>query len=131
MKMKFLLALTLMVSATAFANNDRYIKCWDTAQEDGGRPAYVFKAEYDMEAVNRDLHLIYPFDFELHNYHGCLVGGYPSETAEMNNGKFKICPTQGQSINGLIPFEVEERFFEGTVYCEKGLKRYFYDHDDN
>lgn len=124
--MKFLIALSVLASATAFADEHRYIKCWDTAQEEGGRPAYVFKTEHEAENFNGDIGLVYPYEFDLRTHDHCLVSEHhPSSVVD--NGKFRICPTQGQSINGLVPFEVEERFFEGTVYCEKQLKRFFYD----
>jgi hypothetical protein len=46
------------------------------------------------------------------------------------NRSLELCRGQGQRINGLIPVEAEENGdTPQTVYCDKGLKKWFYKHE--
>lgn len=136
--MKFLLALSLLASTAAFANeHGRDYKCWDTAQERQEYPTYVFEVERYHPAKNNYLQveLEYPKHIELERKHDCWVGRDegPTTTETKHGDWFKVCEGEGQSIRGLIPVEIEEENFEGTVYCERGLGRIFkhHGHDDD
>ena len=135
--MKFLVALTMLASVSAFAqryDNEKEYKCWDTAQGERGYPTYVF--EVSKENHYLQLELDYPRELYFERKHDCWVSknNMPGGTTEtsMNYDKFEVCEGEGQHINGLIPVEIDEEYFEGTVYCERGLKQIFkHDRHDN
>ena len=133
--MKFFIALTMLASVSAFAQryeNEKEYKCWDTAQGERGYPTYVFEVERKNGYIQ--LELEYPREIEFERKHDCWVSKrhMPEASTTMNYDKFEVCEGEGQHINGLIPVEIDEEFFEGTVYCEKGLKQIFKrgHHDD-
>lgn len=125
--MKFLIALTVLASATGAFANDRFIKCWETAQGERGRPEYVFKAHRHMMDDNRGISLVKPFSAELERTpHGCLkVDRVIQMEAGLDENQWaKFCQTDGQRINGLIPVEVDRGQWDEVVYCEAELKKY-------
>lgn len=127
--MKFLIALTVLASATGAFANDRFIKCWETAQGERGRPEYVFKVNHSSISFEEDyrfLSLVHPFKIDyLEERNGCLKPGTPGFE---NPNYVKFCETDGQRINGLVPIEVEKGQWDETVYCEAEIKRYFHNH---
>lgn len=133
--MKFFIALTMLASVSAFAQryeNEKEYKCWDTAQGERGYPTYVFEVERKNGHIQ--LELEYPREIYFERKHDCWVSKRmaPEASTTMNYDKFEVCEGEGQHINGLIPVEIDEEFFEGTVYCERGLKQIFKrgHHDD-
>lgn len=127
--MKFLIALSILATSTAFAQpNGEYskkIKCYEPAEQGRrGDLAYVLEDRRDRPMMINEkdpvvLHVVYPFQQPLKTDGECLV--HPSETAER---KLSLCRSEGQTINGLVPFEAEYGRDEETVYCEKRILRY-------
>jgi hypothetical protein len=125
--MKFLLALTVLVSAAAFSQpdhgrdheRDRSIKCYDSTQRDRGDIAYIFvKKDYELR-------LVYPRERASEiwlNNRRCLETRSGAPT--MNHDDLEFCRTDGQRVNGLVPIEVTDGRTD-TVYCERELLRYF------
>jgi hypothetical protein len=121
--MKFLIVLSLFVSASAFAQySESYTyKCWDTTQGERGYPTYVFTGIQNGTYI---LKLKYPREVYFERKDDCWV-----ETTTLaqpsDYKKFKVCLGEGQHIDSLIPVEIDEEYFEGTVYCERSFKRVF------
>ena len=128
--MKFLIALSVLASATAFANveDSRTIKCWEVRQGDRD-------LQYVMEEKNGYLFLKKPFYAQMElNQDRCLETRYGADPVSMMGRDLELCRGDGQRINGLIPVEAEEHYDQQeedrTVYCEKELKRWFYPRSD-
>lgn len=129
--MKFLIALTVLISSSAFANGldlGGKIKCYESPQQTGrGDVKYVFQTE------NGRIKLAYPeriwLEQEREGNHYCLEeqrsrDGETGDTGSFFN-RFKACPGQGQEIGGLIPVEVDNSQNE-TVYCEREIEKWFW-----
>jgi hypothetical protein len=131
--MKFLLALSVLATTSAFAHNgisgDK-IKCYESSQDGHRKPAYVFeeKGRYGG-GLNREIKLVYPDYHQLEEKHGCLVSKRNGEpTTEESRNSFKACLGEGQEIGRLIPVEIEHESenedYLGTVYCERDILDY-------
>lgn len=121
--MKFLIALSVLASTTAFANgmNGDYIKCYGPAQQNEDA-----ELVYKLAARNGYLYVVYPFEqpLALNESSGCLE--YPAVNSESAaQPRLSLCRGEGQRINGYIPVEAEYGQDEETVYCEKEIKRWF------
>lgn len=129
--MKFLIALSVLASTTVFAQDmgDRFIKCYEPAQQ--GEEAEL---AYKLKPKDGYLWVVKPFYSQLQlNNDGCLESTHsPAESDEALDGRrLELCRGQGQTINGYIPVEVDERGEEErTVYCEKEIKKWFYNNTD-
>jgi hypothetical protein len=115
--MKFLIALTVLVSTSVFAEtmNRDLVKCYDAAQGEDREVVYKL-AKHDGH-----IRLVYPRDLaqELVRDDGCLE---TMRTDEAINGNWiRFCREEGQRINGLVPVEVKFNHEEETVYCEKKI----------
>lgn len=121
--MKFLIALSLLVSTAAFANErGHYIKCYDTAQGDNMEVVYKFKAAYDWIKLIKPVHQ----PLRLDEQDNCLE--YPILNSETElQPTYRFCLEDGQRVNGLIPVEAEYGQEEETVYCERKILKYFND----
>ena len=121
--MKFLIALSLLVSASAFAENmgrEEWVKCYDTAQGSDMQVVYKLKSYHGRKSV------VYPFNqpLILDEESNCLV--YPLQ-AEGAVPHVNFCPGEGQRVNGLVPVEATYGQEEDTVYCEKKISRWFHE----
>ena len=122
--MKFLIALSVLASTTAFAQNmdgDRYIKCYGPAQQNEDA-----ELVYKLKEKHGYLYVVHPFrqPLALNEQSGCLE--YPSINSETSaQPSLTLCRGEGQRINGYIPIEAEYGQEEETVYCEKEIKRWF------
>ena len=123
--MKFLIALTILASSTAFAQSNRNrILCYEPAEQGGrGEIAYILE---ERGMGDRVLHVLYPDGLpnplRLNN-DGCLehpsVGPGPSNELE-------LCRTQGQRIGRLVPIAATvEGGDEETVYCQRDILDWF------
>lgn len=125
--MKFLIALSVFASATAFAQNgsDRFIKCYGPAQQ--GEDAELV---YKLKAYNGSLWLVEPFHAQMAlNQDSCLES-YVNAAEAFAGRSLELCRGEGQRINGYIPIEAQEYGEEEeTVYCEQEIKRWFYNRD--
>src|SRR5690606_378647 len=116
---------TVLASATGAFANDRFIKCWETAQGERGKPEYVFKAHRHMMDDMGGITLVKPEYAQLQRHNGCLKVSNPVDlVSEENPFWAKFCQTDGQRINGLIPVEVDRGRWDEVVYCEAELKKY-------
>ena len=126
--MKFLIALSVLASSSVFAFDleDRYIKCYEPAQQGDGA-----ELVYKLAAKDGHLYMVYPFHakMKLNNDH-CLETYYHNsdESFEYDeNRRLELCRGEGQHINRLIPIDVHEyNQEEETVYCDKEIKRWFH-----
>lgn len=126
--MKFLIALSVLASSTAFAqgmDNARWVKCYETAQ--GNDMEVVYK----MKKYNGYINLVYPEQLQqsLRVKHDCLVTDYQTPgDVELDGRRIKFCPTEGQRVNGLIPVDVswghDQQEEEETVYCEREMAKW-------
>ena len=125
--MKFLIALSVLASTTAFAQdmNDRYIKCYGPAQQNEDA-----ELVYKLAVKNGYLYVVHPFKqpLALNESSGCLE--YPAVASETAQPRLSLCRGEGQRINGFIPVEAEYGQDEETIYCEKEIKRWFYNSPD-
>ena len=121
--MKFLLALAIMVTTSAYSQRMKpTIKCYEPAQQGGrGDLAYVLKEE------NNNLKVVYPQNMQgtLHlNNEGCLTQ-YSHPTIE-NNNRLSLCEAQGQQNGRLVPVDSYiGRDDTGSVYCERNILNWF------
>lgn len=121
--MKFLIALSVLASSTVFANDfvdgDRYIKCYEPAQQEQD-----YELVYKLAERNNHLYVVHPFQQPLSlQQNGCL--GYYSDASEMQP-RLTLCPTQGQRVNGFVPVEATYGNQESeTVYCDKKIRWWF------
>lgn len=118
--MKFLLALSVLASSTVFANDmdmGRKIKCWETAQGDDREVAVVLKEHGDYLKAYHPVKQPLALDSD-----GCLA--YP-ELTEAMGAHLKLCPGEGQQVNGLVPVEYEYGSDDETVYCERTILPWF------
>lgn len=127
--MKFLIALSILASATAFAQeNRRAIFCYESARQGGhGEVAYFLE---ERGEGNQVLHVVYPYELsgplKLDEESGCLEHpGGGSGTTTVQPDRLRLCPAQGQRINDLVPVEASVGRDEETVYCDKRIKRWF------
>ena len=133
--MKFLIALSFLISASAFADlANKEIKCYETTQHGGHR-----RIAYILEARGGMIYLSYPDNLQAPlklNYEGCLARPNGGGTIGGTNGgisgissiprySLELCPTRGQEIQGLISFKASVGQDEETVYCEKSIRDLF------
>jgi hypothetical protein len=122
--MKFLIALSVLASTTAFAQNmdgDRYIKCYGPAQQNEDA-----ELVYKLKEKHGYLYVVHPIrqPLALNEQSGCLE--YPSIHSDTSaQPSLTLCRGEGQRINGYIPVEAEYGQEEETVYCEKEIKKWF------
>lgn len=122
--MKLLIALSVLASTTAFAHDmagDRYIKCYGPAQQSEDA-----ELVYKLAVKNGYLYVVHPFKqpLALNESSECLE--YPTVDSETSaQPRLSLCHGEGQRINGYIPVEAEYGQEEETVYCEKGIKKWF------
>lgn len=122
--MKFLIALSILATSSAFAqrmDHDKWVKCYDTAQ--GSDMEVVYK----MKKHDHYINLVYPRDLaqQLEVRHDCLVSSHDDSTeTSIDNRWIKFCPTDGQRVNGLVPVDVTYNQDEETVYCEKEIVKW-------
>jgi hypothetical protein len=128
--MKFLIALTVLTSATAFAqtNGNHYgkIKCYEPAEQGRrGDVALVLQKINPAYPSQPVLQVVHPFQAELYTDGECFETRNIGTSTDMANlHKFELCQSQGQRINGLVPFEYEVQGQEETVYCDSKILRY-------
>lgn len=130
--MKFLIALSVLASTSVFANdigNRNWIKCYEPAEQ-GERGDLVYKIK--AHGQSPVLHVVYPFHqpLRLNEQSNCLEhpGNGPVETLEQPSF-LRLCPTQGQSIDGLVPVEAIMGEEDDTVYCEREILPYFEEYE--
>lgn len=117
--MKFLIALSVLASTTAFANREAVVKCYDTAQ--GRNMEMVYK----MVSKHGHIKLVYPTEMAqlLEREDGCLetarTRSFGSE--DFDRRKIRFCREEGQRVNGLVPVEVTYGQESDTVYCDKKI----------
>lgn len=118
--MKFIIALSVLASSTVFANDmdmGRKIKCWETAQGEDREVAVVLYEHGDH------LKAVHPVKQALElDQDGCLARPYLTETM---GAYLKLCPGEGQQVNGLVPVEYEYGSDDETVYCERSILPWF------
>lgn len=124
--MKFLIALSILASSTVFAqtmDNERWVKCYDTAQ--GNDMEVVYKLKKHHKYIN----LVWPRDLaqQLEVRHDCLASSRNDTETFVDGRWIKFCPTDGQRVNGLVPVDVtrgHEEQEEDTVYCDKEIVKW-------
>jgi hypothetical protein len=121
--MKFLIALSVLVSASAFANPHNKIKCYEQVQQ-GGDAEVV----YVLEEKGDYLYVKYPTELKgklMMSQDGCLeqrINGTPG----FDGRGLELCPTDGQQIRNLVPVEATVGYQQSeTVYCEKSILPWF------
>lgn len=128
--MKFLLALSVLATTTAFAQYNHggdKIKCYESAQQGGyGKPAFVFEARNNYPGALGGIDLVYPDHIDLRRDDGCLKTDWDvASGSSMEPGrKFKACLGEGQEIGRLVPVEIEYQEEEDTYYCGRGILQY-------
>ncbi|MFP5385122.1 MAG: hypothetical protein ACLGHN_03535 [Bacteriovoracia bacterium] len=120
--MKFLIALSILASSSAFAfdvDSHGIIKCYEPRQQ--GEDAELV---YKLKEKNGYLWLLHPYKARMAlNQNECLETYSNSEA--MDFGSLQLCLGQGQEINSLIPIEATYGQEEDTVYCERELEPWF------
>ncbi|WPU63281.1 hypothetical protein [Peredibacter starrii] len=127
--MKFLIALSLLASASAFAESmgrEEWVKCYDMAQGNDMEVVYKLKSHHGYKSV------VYPFKqpLRLNEQSGCLEYPRTSSMVEEAPAYLTLCPGEGQRVNGLIPVEATYGSDEDTVYCEKKIWHWFHERPD-
>jgi hypothetical protein len=119
--MKFLIALSVLVSASAFAQGQSDIHCYEQGQGDNNVPAYTFRT------AGNSIHLDYPsgVNGNLQNEGECLIKN-GDDNLVGSRPRFAACLSEGQRIGTKIPVDIFRwnQFFE-TVYCEETLEPWF------
>lgn len=127
--MKFLLALAIMVTTSAYSQRMKpTIKCYEPAQQ-GGSSTLAYVLESKSSEHGPVLHVKEPADLKgplkLDN-EGCLSHpGQPSVDMTTKD-RLTLCPTDGQEIRRLVPVDTYINGEDtGTVYCEKKIEKWF------
>lgn len=122
--MKFLIALSVLASASVFANDmdhEKWVKCYDTSQSENQ------EVVYKLVKKHHDIRLVFPFEQDLKHDNGCLESKWDPS---IDGNKIRFCPGEGQRVNGLVPVDVTHGQEEDTVYCDKKIWRWFRHHPE-
>lgn len=133
--MKFLVALSVMLSASAFAQGappDNKIRCYEPPRQNQTSQVVLV-----LEQVGNTLKVVEPEEHKgnLILDNGCLI---PEPTVPTRPTKpslhdvneiakvQKLCPTQGQEIRKLTPIDMTlQNLPVSTVYCDKRILPFF------
>ena len=125
--MKFLLALTVLATTTAFAAPTfPQINCYEPAQQGGrGELAYTLEIRGRGEKV---LHVVFPEDLKgvlKTDEYGCL--SHPGRDPEIAGPKdsLKLCEGTGQRIGRLVPVDATIGEDDSDVYCDRAILDWF------